>query len=131
VVSSSGVEMPKNEHEHFDPWKWVILHCLEMSGTSHPVIILHPTKMKIFNVNLLDFHTAVLKQVSRPGLPLLVIGLTITTDILFCVNTALSPVSVMSFQFPMQCAVCAYDYVNVEHISGLFFDFPLKIRAVT
>jgi len=115
----------------FGPWKWVTLCCLEKSGASHPVLILHPIKMKIFNVNLLDFHTAVLKQVSRPVLPLLVIGLSIMTDFLFRVDTVLSPVYVISFQISVRCAVCAYDYVNVEHISGLFFDGPSKIREVT
>lgn len=123
--------MPKNEHGHFDPWKWVTLRCLEMSGTSHLLIKLPPMKMKIFSVNLLDSHTAVLKQVSRPGLPLLVIGLSIMTDFLFCVNTVFPPVSIISFQFPMRCAICANDYVNVQHISGLFFDCPSKIREVT
>jgi hypothetical protein len=131
VVSSSGVEMPKNKHGHFDPWKRVTLRCLEMSGTSHLLVMLHPIKMKIFNVNLLDFHTAALNQVSRPGLPSLVTGLSIMTDYLFCVNTVYSPASVISFQFPVQCVVCAYDNVNVEHISGLFFDCPSKIREVT
>jgi len=82
VVSSSGFEMPKNEHGHFDPWKWVTLHCLEIPRAIHPVILLHCIKMKILNVNLLDFQTAVLKQVSRPVLPLLVIGLSIMTGIL-------------------------------------------------
>ena len=62
VVSSSGVEMPKNEYGHFDPWKWVTLRCLEMSRAIHPFILLHPIKMKILNVNLLDFQTAVLNR---------------------------------------------------------------------
>jgi hypothetical protein len=57
--------------------------------------------------------------------------LSIMIDFLFCVNPLVSPLSVISFQFPMRCAVCAYDYVNVEHISGLFFDCPSKIREVT
>ena len=125
MVSSSGVEMPKNEHRHFDPCKWVTLRCLEMSRTIYPVM-LHPIKMKILNVNLLDFQTAVLKQVSRPLLPSLVIGLPIMTGILFCVNTVFSPVSIISV--PVRCAVCAHNYVNVEHISGLFFNCPSKIR---
>ena len=79
-----------------------------MLGTSHQVIMLQPIKMKVLNVNLLDFHKSVLKQVSRPILPLLVIGLSIMTGILFCVNTVLSPVSVISFQFP-----CDVQYVHM------------------
>lgn len=106
VVSSLGVEMPKNEHEHFDPWKWVTLRYLEISRAIHPVILLHPIKMKILNVNLLDFQTAVLKQVLRPVLPLLVISLSIMTDILFCVNTVLLPVSVIHFNSHAMCCMC-------------------------
>jgi hypothetical protein len=52
--------------------------------------------------------------------------LSIMTDFLFCVDTVFSPLSVISFQFPMRCAVCAYDYLNVEHISGLFFCLPFQ-----
>jgi len=114
VVSSSGVEMPKNEHGHFDPWKWVTL-CLEMSRTSHPVTVLHPIKMKILNVDLLDFQTAVLKQVSVPISPL---HLSIMTNIFFFVLIQYFRQCPSFISVPTRCAVCAYDYVNAEHIPG-------------
>jgi len=119
LVSSSGVAMPKNEHGHFDPWKWVNI-TLSWNVKNHSPSY-NVTFYKNVNVNLLDFQTAVLKQVSRPFLPLLVIGLSIMIDILFHVNTVLLPVSIIHFSSHVMCSMCIWLCECRAHLRFVFF----------
>ena len=105
---------------------------LSWNVKSHsPIYTVTSYKNEDLECESIRFSNSSSKQVSRPVLPLLVIGLSIMTDILFCVNTLLLPVSVIHFSSHAMCSMCMWLCECRARQVYFFFYCPSKIREVT